>query len=218
MVTDDKNIYSDNFYCLLNKSKIYARLFEGRVFILNKVDSTNQYIIDNIKYVKSGDVFVAEYQTSGRGRSGKIWFAPFGKNVCLSIYWKFNYILLPTIMEFSVMVGIFVAKILQNLGISCVRIKWPNDLYINKRKLAGVLVETITRKNYNAVHVIIGIGINLSSYTREKLDVNISSNWISLEDIGVVLDRNMLIPMLVNMLRQRLKYFEYYGFESFLSY
>lgn len=191
-------------------------MFESRVFVLNEVDSTNQYIIDNIKYVKSGDVCVAEYQTLGRGKRGKIWVAPFGKNVCLSIYWRFNYVP-PTMTVFSLMISIVVVKTLQNLGVLCIKIKWPNDLYINQRKLAGILVEIITRKN-SVTHVIIGIGINVYMHTNNNLESDFDNAWISLEDIGVVIDRNMLIAMLINMLRQKLKYFECYGFESFIPY
>lgn len=201
---------------LLNKSKILTQLFEGGIVVLNEVDSTNQYIMDNIKYLRAGDVCVAEYQTSGRGRGSKIWISPFGKNICLSMYWRLNYTP-PTIMELSLMVSIIVARTLQNLGVSHIKIKWPNDLYINGKKLAGILIEIITRKNY-ITHVIIGIGINLSMYTFKKLAINVSNSWISLEDIGIVIDRNILVATLINVLRKKLKYFECYGFKSFIFY
>lgn len=201
---------------LLNKSKILKQLFEDRVVVLNEVNSTNQYIIDNLKYVRSGDVCIAEYQTEGRGRRDKIWISPFGRNICLSVYWRCNYIF-PTIIEFSLIISIIVAEILQKLGVPHVKIKWPNDLYINKKKLAGILIEVITRKN-SVTHVIIGIGINLSMRMNKKLITKISNDWISLEDIGIIFDRNILVAILINILRQKLRYFECYGFKSFISY
>lgn len=201
--------------CLLDESKIVTQLFEGRVIILNTVDSTNQYIMDNIQYVRSGDVVVTEYQTLGRGRFGKVWVAPFGKNICLSIYWRFNST--PTMMvAFSLMISSVVAKTLKNLGVSHIQIKWPNDLYVNERKLAGVLIEMITRKN-DVTHLIIGIGINLSACMHEELKHKINNNWISLEDIGIILDRNILIAQLINMLRQQLQDVECYGLASFVT-
>lgn len=204
------------FYNFLNASKIATQLFKGRVIVLNTVDSTNQYIMDNIQYVQSGDVVVAEYQTLGRGRFGKIWVSPFGKNICLSIYWKFNSTP-PTMLAFSLMISMVVAKTLQNLGVSHVKIKWPNDLYIHGKKLAGVLVDIITRKNC-ITHIIIGIGINLSMCIHKRLKSRVSNNWISLEDIGIFLDRNILIAKLVNMLHQKLKDFEFYGLTPFIVY
>lgn len=204
------------FPCLLNRDKISTQLLDSRIVVLNTVNSTNQYIMDNIKYVRSGDACVAEYQTSGRGRFGKIWVSPFGKNVCLSIYWKF-YKIPSTIIEFSLMISIIVAKILKNLGVSHIKIKWPNDLYVNEKKIAGILIEIITRKNH-ITHVIIGIGINVYMFTCAKLVTKIKNHWISLEGIGIILDRNILIATLINILRQKLKDFECYGFKPFMYY
>lgn len=199
------------FFCLLNEFKILTQLFEKRIIVLNEVDSTNQYIIDNIKYMNSGDVVVAEYQTLGRGRFGKIWIAPFGQNICLSIYWRFSGVVLPTIIEFSLIISIIVARTLKNLGVPKITIKWPNDLYINEKKLAGILIEIITKRNF-VTHMIIGIGINLSMRISEKLKIKISNKWICLEDIGIIIDRNVLVATLINMLRKKLKNFEHYGF------
>lgn len=215
LLKNNKNTNSKIFFCLLNESKILTQLFEGRLVVLDEVDSTNQYIIDNIEYVQPGDACVAEYQTLGRGRCGKNWIAPFGQNICLSIYWRFNHIS-PMMIEFSLMISMIVAKTLKMLGVSCIQIKWPNDLYINKKKLGGVLIEMITRKNH-IVHIIIGIGINLSMRTNKILKDKINNNWISLEDVGIFLDRNVLTATLVNVLRKELKNFKYYGFTSFIS-
>lgn len=212
----DKDHNLSTFRLFLNESEILTQLPEGRVIVLNKVHSTNQYIIDNIPYFKSGDACVTEHQTQGRGRRGKIWVAPVGESICLSMYWKWNKIL-PTMIEFSLMISIVVAKILKNLGVSQIKIKWPNDLYVHEKKLAGILIEIITRTDYIS-HIIIGIGINLSIRTDTTLNTKIGKNWINLIDTGIVLDRNILVATLINVLRKKLKDFIIFGFAPFIAY
>ena len=73
---------------LLNEEKILALLPAGQVRVLPVIDSTNQYLMDRIGELSSGDACVAEYQQAGRGRRGRKWFSPFGSNLYLSMYWK----------------------------------------------------------------------------------------------------------------------------------
>ncbi|WHL24918.1 MAG: biotin--[acetyl-CoA-carboxylase] ligase [Candidatus Blochmannia vicinus] len=201
----------------LNEFRILTQLREGKVIVLKEVHSTNQYIIDNIPYIRSGDACVAEHQTQGRGRRGKIWIAaPFGESICLSIYWALDKIP-PTITELSIMISIVVASILKNLGASQIKIKWPNDLYIYGKKLAGILIEIIKRTD-NIAHIIIGIGINLSMRTSITLNNQIGKNWITLKDIGIMPDRNILVATLINTLHKKLKDFIRFGFDPFFSY
>lgn len=176
------------------------------IIILNTVPSTNQYFIDNIRYLKSGDVVVTENQTQGRGRFGKIWITPKGQSICLSIYWKLDQRLV-NITKLSLVVSYVVAKVLRNLGVSQIRIKRPNDLYVYNRKLAGILVEVITENRYIS-HVIIGIGINISISVHTKLRIHMSKNWIDLNDMGIVPNRNMLLSNLIEKLRITLNNFE----------
>lgn len=200
----------------LNKFRILTQLLEGKIIVLNEVNSTNQYIIDNIPYIRSGDACVAEHQTQGRGRRGKIWVAPFGESICLSIYWALNKVP-PTVTELSIMISIVVARVLKNLGASQIKIKWPNDLYIYGKKLAGILIEIITRTN-NITHIIIGIGINLSMRASIALNNKIGKDWINLKDIGITPDRNILVATLINTLHKKLKDFMRLGFDPFISY
>lgn len=178
---------------------ISKQLSERGIMVLDTVPSTNQYLIDNINYIRSGDVVVTEHQTAGRGRYGRSWITPKGQGICLSIYWKLYKKLLNT-MELSLIISIVVATILKNLGASGIQVKWPNDLYSGHRKLAGILIETIIQ-NYLISHLIIGIGINVSICVRTKLKIKTSSNWIDLNDVGVIVNKNTLVSILVKKLR-----------------
>ncbi len=88
--------------------------------------------MDRITELKSGDACVAEYQQAGRGRRGRQWVSPFGANLYLSMYWRLEQGPAAA-MGLSLVVGIVMAEVLQNLGAEKVRVKWPNDLYLNDK-------------------------------------------------------------------------------------
>ncbi len=106
------------------------------------------------------------------------------------------------------------AEVLQELGAENVRVKWPNDLYLGDRKLAGILVE-LTGKTGDAAQIVIGAGINLAMRHAES-DV-INQGWVNLQEAGVVIDRNTLAVRLINELRAALQSFEQEGLSPWLS-
>ncbi|WP_067566522.1 bifunctional biotin--[acetyl-CoA-carboxylase] ligase/biotin operon repressor BirA [Candidatus Doolittlea endobia] len=198
---------------LLDESVIHARLPASRLAVLSVIDSTNQYLIGRIGTTKPGDACVAEYQTQGRGRRGRQWVSTFGNNLYLSLYWRFEKGLAAA-GGLSLMVGIVIAEVLQRLGAEEVRVKWPNDLYLNDRKLAGILVE-LSGKVSDVAHVVIGAGINLAM--RESTVGKIDQEWINLQAAGITIDRNTLATELTDTLRQALQQFERNGLAPFVS-
>lgn len=106
------------------------------------------------------------------------------------------------------------AEVLKDLGAEDVRVKWPNDLYLNDRKLAGILVE-LTGKTGDAAQLVIGAGINLAM--RETNANAINQGWINLQEAGINIDRNELAATLLNELRQSLKQFEIDGLTPFIA-
>lgn len=197
---------------LLDREKILAALPEGNVDVLPVIDSTNQYLQDRISQLRSGDACVAEYQQAGRGRRGRRWFSPFGSNLYLSMYWKLDQGPAAA-MGLSLVIGIVMAEVMQRLGAQDVRVKWPNDLYLKDRKLAGILVE-LTGKTGDAAHLVIGAGINLRM--REPAADVINQGWINLQETGIELDRNELTVTLLKELREALRKFEQEGLASFI--
>ncbi|WP_072933837.1 bifunctional biotin--[acetyl-CoA-carboxylase] ligase/biotin operon repressor BirA [Nissabacter archeti] len=198
---------------LLDKEKIIANLPEGNITVLSVIDSTNQYLLDRISELKSGDACVAEYQHAGRGRRGRQWVSPFGANLYLSMFWRLEQGPAAA-MGLSLVIGIVMAEVLQQLGAADVRVKWPNDLYLQDRKLAGILVE-LTGKTGDAAQLVIGAGINLAM--RESNSQAINQGWINLQEAGVVIDRNQLSAMLLRHLRQALREFEVEGLSPFIK-
>ncbi|MCD1126660.1 bifunctional biotin--[acetyl-CoA-carboxylase] ligase/biotin operon repressor BirA [Jinshanibacter sp. LJY008] len=198
---------------LLDEQLIKQRLPEGHVTVLPVIDSTNQYLMERLDQLRSGDACVAEYQQSGRGRRGRQWFSPFGANLYLSMFWRLEQGPAAAI-GLSLVIGIVMAEVLRKLGAKGVKVKWPNDLYLNDRKLAGILVE-LTGKTGDAANVVIGAGINLSM--REPDSNVVNQQWANLADSGIAIDRNELVPCLLSTLRESLIQFEQQGLAQFVS-
>lgn len=197
---------------LLDEAFILSQISEGTVNVLPVIDSTNQYLLERLDTLQSGDACIAEYQQAGRGRRGRQWFSPFGTNLYLSMYWRLEQGPAAAI-GLSLVIGIVIAEVLQRLGARDVRVKWPNDLYLNDRKLAGILVE-LTGKTGDAAQIVMGAGINLAMKSVASDIVN--QGWINLQQIGLDIDRNQLSISLIKELRLALMHFEKEGLTPFL--
>lgn len=198
---------------LLDEEQIARQIEHGRVTVLPVIDSTNQYLLDRLSELQSGDACVAEYQQAGRGRRGRKWFSPFGSNLYLSMYWRLEQGPAAAI-GLSLVIGIVIAEVLQSLGADKVRVKWPNDLYLQDRKLSGILVE-LTGKTGDAAQIVSGAGINLMM-RRVESDV-VNQGWISLQEAGISIDRNTLAACLIKELRAGFKLFENEGLAPYLA-
>ena len=102
---------------------------------------------------------IAEYQSSGRGRRGRFWIAPLASGLCLSTSWSFAG--LPAqISSLGLVAGVAVAMALDSLDVPGVMLKWPNDLWIDGRKLGGILIE-MRAETAGPTFVVIGVGLNV---------------------------------------------------------
>ncbi|APZ03726.1 MULTISPECIES: bifunctional biotin--[acetyl-CoA-carboxylase] ligase/biotin operon repressor BirA [Kosakonia] len=198
---------------LLDETFIRREVAQGSVAVLPVIDSTNQYLLDRLAGLQSGDACVAEYQQAGRGRRGRKWVSPFGANLYISMYWRLEQGPAAAI-GLSLVIGIVMTEVLRDLGADQVRVKWPNDLYLNDRKLAGILVE-LTGKTGDAAQIVIGAGVNLAMRNAQAGDIN--QGWINLQEAGVRIDRNVLAARLITELRSALHCFEQEGLTPFLA-
>jgi len=196
---------------LLNEEAILAQLHQPNLAIIPVIDSTNQYLLERMNELQSGDACIAEYQQAGRGRRGRQWFSPFGANLYLSMYWRLEQGPAAA-MGLSLVIGIVIAETLQQLGAQDVRVKWPNDLYLHDRKLAGILVE-LTGKTGDAAQIVMGAGINLAMRGADATQIN--QGWINLQEAGIAINRNDLAAKLINSLREALPIFERDGLAPF---
>lgn len=125
-----------------------------------QVSSTNFLILDLAKShsIHHNQVIVADLQTNGRGRYGRVWQSPQG-NLYFSLLLKPN-----KNLEFSstlsFVAAVAIAEALTALGVNKISYKWPNDILLNGKKLAGLLLESDLKNNW----VVLGIGVNINNY------------------------------------------------------
>ncbi len=125
------------------------------------VSSSNTMLLDR-PYPANGscEVFLTEYQTAGRGRRGRTWVAPPGGAVCLSVSWTFREVP-PDLGALSLVIGVCTLRALASLGVSEARLKWPNDILVDDRKLGGILIE-LRAESAGPACVVVGVGLNVS--------------------------------------------------------
>jgi BirA family biotin operon repressor/biotin-[acetyl-CoA-carboxylase] ligase len=146
---------------------VYKRL-ERNLIQLDTVDSTNVYALNLIKQsvASTGTVVIAREQYSGKGQRSNVWTSMPGKNLTCSI------VLFPTldskhIFYLNIVVSLAVRKTLQDLGIEAM-IKWPNDILVKGKKIAGILVENQIQ-GQKIESAIAGLGLNVNQKTFDKL-------------------------------------------------
>jgi BirA family transcriptional regulator, biotin operon repressor / biotin---[acetyl-CoA-carboxylase] ligase len=180
------------------RKTLMKTLFVGQNSIhLESIDSTNSYASEMLRQiaVSEGSVIYTFKQLNGRGQRGNIWESEPNSNVALSVilYPKFlppekQFLLTKTV---SLAVADVMSEILGNGGESNkISIKWPNDIYVNDRKIAGILIENTLRESMIQSSVV-GIGININ-----QLHFNSAANAVSLanlsgkeSDLTVVMER-----------------------------
>jgi BirA family transcriptional regulator, biotin operon repressor / biotin---[acetyl-CoA-carboxylase] ligase len=131
------------------------------IVVHETIDSTNSWCSSEIRQGRTVPfACFARQQTAGRGRRGNRWLMPARSNIALSLTWSFD------IMDqkFSLLpltVAVAIVEALKQFGIRDVLIKWPNDIYVNGGKIAGILIETQKAPGMRPGYaVIIGIGLN----------------------------------------------------------
>jgi len=131
-----------------------------RVDVFSELASTNTYLLEQ-PAPRSGRcrVALADHQTAGRGRLGRVWHSPRLSGLYMSVAYTFGS-LTHNVSCFTLAAGIAVARALESLGVSDIRLKWPNDLVLLNAKLGGILTE-IQSDTRQSGTVVTGIGINL---------------------------------------------------------
>jgi len=204
---------------LLNEEVIRSQLGDQQknlpqLELLQTVNSTNTHLLLK-KNLPSGYTVFAEQQTEGRGRFGRTWVSPFGRNLYLSMAWNF-----PggttTLAGLSLVIGIAVVNALESYGLTGIKLKWPNDIIYHQRKLGGILVE-VTGDVTGLCQAIIGIGINVQA--PQTLNTAIDQSWIDIRNIKPHQpQRNKLGGLILKELLTVLPEFQQKGLQAFRSY
>ena len=129
---------------LLNEQKIKSGVpdFLGEIVVLDQIESTNDYFKDPKKRHEKPSVCIAEMQTKGRGRFDRLWHSPHFENVYFSLCYRFKKTV-QALSGLSLIIGLAVCKTIETIIQlpDILFIKWPNDILIDEKKIAGILVE-----------------------------------------------------------------------------
>lgn len=179
-----------------------------------ELPSTNRYLMEQMRggRIGPGHICLAERQTHGRGRRGRSWISPLCGNVYLSLSWQFQSS--PAALGgLSLAIGVAVIRALSGIGIQGLGLKWPNDIYANHRKLAGILLE-MQGEAEGPCQVVIGLGLNV--HMPEDLGQAIEQDWIDLQSLapGIKDRRNELVASLLNHIVQVVQEYDQEGFAA----
>ncbi len=152
---------------------------DKKIIVLNELESTNNYASRLIlsDAAEEGTVVLTHFQTSGRGQAGNGWESERGKNLLASVILFPEFLNAAKQFAISKIVSLALTGFLER-EIEGVSIKWPNDIYVGNRKIAGILIENTVKGNSLASSVV-GIGLNLN---QEKF-LSDAPNPVSLKQI-----------------------------------
>ena len=137
---------------------------------LDAIDSTNSYLkkILSNKDVSDSTIVTAKFQTKGKGQLGANWESEDSKNLIFSIYKKDLGIKVKDQFIISIIVSLALIKTLKKNNLPNLRIKWPNDIMSENKKICGILIENIVKEKH-IKHAVIGIGLNVNQTIFDNL-------------------------------------------------
>ena len=180
------------------------------VSIQESLDSTNA---ESLRAIDRGQtapfVILAERQLAGRGRRGRKWVSPFAENIYYSLVLRMDGGM-RQLEGLSLVVGLAVLSALREMGIERVGLKWPNDVLVGNKKIAGILLELVGDPA-DVCHLVIGIGINANMRVASEVDQAWTSVFL---ESGKAINRNSLVSSLNQSLLTYLKRHESSGFAA----
>ncbi len=189
-----------------------------RVTVLEQTDSTNAELARLGPAEQHAHAVLAEEQKQGRGRRDRRWHSPAGGNIYFSLGWRFSegdhaFTTLPLVA------AVAAAQALKRVGLTGHGIKWPNDILVDGKKLAGILVELKAHGNRSAAIIGVGINVRMPANAAEDPERLIDRPWTDLESNldapNRPCSRNALASGLIDQLLSALGRFESTGFASF---
>lgn len=152
-------------FCFSNINRI---LVQVKTIKLDAIHSTNSFLKDLCKQETQYDpvLVVAEEQTNGRGQQGNAWLSKRGQSLTFSIFRRFEALELRDQFLIAQAVSLGIKKSLEQLGVSDVKVKWPNDIMSDSKKICGILIEnTVTSGHIKGSVIGIGVNVNESDLT-----------------------------------------------------
>ncbi len=197
---------------LLDKDEVLKAIGEQRAWfkleVLDEVASTNTYLMQ-YKGAAHATCVAAHVQTNGKGRRGRTWVSQLGASLTFSLLWRFQ-CGAAALSGLSLAVGVALIRALASVGMTDVQLKWPNDVLIEGKKLAGILIE-LQGDLEGPSAAVIGVGVNLN--LPKNVLGGIDQPAIDLANASIEsIDQNELLGVLLKHLADVLSGFEQHGF------
>ncbi|WP_452224081.1 biotin--[acetyl-CoA-carboxylase] ligase [Lacinutrix chionoecetis] len=134
-----------------------------RIIKLDAIDSTNTFLkeISSADTLEDYTVVVTKEQTQGRGQMGKLWQSNAGENLTFSVFKRLNGLTFSNQFYLSIVTALALHKTLTSFNLPQLKVKWPNDILSADKKLGGILIENVTKRN-KLNSSIIGVGLNVN--------------------------------------------------------
>ena len=207
---------------LLDENRVLAAIGAQRAWfnvqILDEVASTNTYLMQH-KDSAHATCVAAHVQTHGKGRRGRTWVSQLGASLTFSLLWRFQ-CGAAALSGLSLAVGVALIRALNSLSVNNVQLKWPNDVLVEGKKLAGILIE-LQGDLEGPSAAVIGVGVNLN-LPKNVLD-SIDQPAIDLANASIKhVNQSELLGVILKHLADVLSSFETHGFiglrDEWLSY
>jgi BirA family biotin operon repressor/biotin-[acetyl-CoA-carboxylase] ligase len=212
---------TDNAYVPADVQLHDAAYLQGRITALQPtavlklydvIGSTNTAMMQLAQQQSVANcVLLAEYQSAGKGRRGKVWVGDFARNIAMTVGYDFQ-CGLNELGGLSCVVGLAMVQVLEQNGIRA-QIKWPNDVWVDEQKLVGILVELLPARE--GVTAIVGVGLNvdLSIAQQQAIDQAVTG----VRQLGVATSRDDLVIGMFQCIMQSFELFARQGFAPFVS-
>jgi len=169
---------------------------------LNAIDSTNSFLkrLSSKEVVKDFTVAITKYQTKGRGQMGSLWSSQDSKNLMFSVFKDIHNTKIEDNFYISMVVAASILEALEAFKIKNLKVKWPNDILSEEKKIGGILIENVIKQS-NISASIIGIGININQTIFDNLPQASSMRLIS----GRVYDLDEVLHLILKKLKQNFR-------------
>lgn len=180
------------------------------------IDSTNSWAKRNIETFDENVItlITADEQTAGYGRFKRSWESPKGKNIYATFVWFVKEPLTYYVGQIPHLLALSLCHVLEQKGLAPL-IKWPNDLLLNNKKIAGILCET-TSLNDHTKTIICGVGLNVNMTHEELLKINQPATSILNESEKIESIENLL-QQIIDHFVPALTLFQNHGFSPFFE-
>lgn len=207
----------------ISKIEIKKNLINNHeIIIKDSVKSTNleakSHLLDECKH---GSIIIANEQTNGRGRKGRVFYSPKDTGIYMSLILKPDLLLIHNPLKLTIATAVAVCNSIDTLCDVDTKIKWVNDIFLNNKKICGILTEANTDFETGSIEdIIIGIGLNFNTLNFPEDFSDIAGSIFSEKTTPI--NRNQLIAEIINNIMKLLKDLEnpnilkFYKEKSFL--